>query len=183
MQGLAPFATEEAMSDAEEKLTAEERELIDKYRAKIHTMPGGVHKAELRDCIDIIDRLSRPTPAVTKAQIFGMLHAFDYQSGSRRQIIPSDALVPLQEAIFAFLSGATVAVDQWRPITKEDRKADKILTPEGYMKWIEGDDFALWIWDDSILADADPDPPQPELCFDLPPVPIASGLLSTKGEG
>jgi hypothetical protein len=29
------------------------------------------------------------------------------------------------------------------------------------MKWIEGQGYALWIWSDPLLSDADPSPRQP----------------------
>lgn len=174
------------MSEAEEKLTAIADQLSTALgyfsaKAKAASKPNAAADAILEQAYKNIAslrtlRLSRP-PAVTRERLVDLIAgATDADFSYARAENLADTILPL-------LSGATVAVDQWRPITKDDRKADKILTPEGYMKWIEGDDFALWIWDDSLLADADPDPPQPELCFDLPPVPIASGLLGTKGEG
>ena len=39
------------------------------------------------------------------------------------------------------------------------------------MRWIEGDEYALWIHDDVMVADVDPEPNQPTHWMPLPEAP------------
>lgn len=42
---------------------------------------------------------------------------------------------------------------------------------QGRMKWISGDGYALWSWDDETLADIDASPDQPTNWMPLPEPP------------
>lgn len=39
------------------------------------------------------------------------------------------------------------------------------------MIWVSGDGYALWVWSDDLLSDADPSPDQPSHWMPLPKPP------------
>lgn len=74
--------------------------------------------------------------------------------------------------IAARLSG--MAAVQWPPIETAPKDGSVIWAFNGEqarMKWVSGDNYALWIWDDCALSDIDPSPEQPTHWMPLPEPP------------
>lgn len=80
-------------------------------------------------------------------------------------------------AAYTRLRARAVEMDralQWRPIDEAPRDGSEVWAYNGEqvrMKWIEGDEYALWIYADELLTDADPTPEQPTHFRPLPPAP------------
>jgi len=76
----------------------------------------------------------------------------------------------------------------WLPIETAPKNGAEIWAYNGEqvrMKWIEGECYALWIWADDLLSDADPNPEQPTHWQPLPAapgVPPASAQDDAKDE-
>ncbi|KDD41012.1 hypothetical protein L532_4328 [Bordetella bronchiseptica OSU095] len=76
----------------------------------------------------------------------------------------------------------------WMPIESAPKDGTEIWAYNGEqarMKWIEGECYALWIWADDLLSDADPNPEQPTHWQPLPAapgVPPASAQNDAKDE-
>ncbi|KDC22995.1 hypothetical protein AZ20_4230 [Bordetella bronchiseptica E014] len=76
----------------------------------------------------------------------------------------------------------------WMPIESAPKDGTEIWAYNGEqarMKWIEGECYALWIWADDLLSDADPNPEQPTHWQPLPAapgVPPASAQDDAKDE-
>ena len=69
---------------------------------------------------------------------------------------------------------AARAAPAWQPIETAPRDGAEVWAFNGKqarMKWIEGGYFALWVWADELLADADPNPEQPTHWQPLPAAP------------
>lgn len=63
---------------------------------------------------------------------------------------------------------------QWKPIESAPKDGSEIWTYNGEqarMRWIEGGCYALWIWADDLLSDADPNPDAPTHWMPLPAAP------------
>lgn len=66
------------------------------------------------------------------------------------------------------------ATPQWLPIETAPKDGTEIWAfngEQGRMRWIECPGYGLWIWDDVLLSDADPEPEQPTHWMPLPPAP------------
>lgn len=71
---------------------------------------------------------------------------------------------PYIAALIAYIDGRTAgAAPAWQPIetAPKDQEIWAFNGEQGRMKWSEGDCWALWIWADELLQDADPSPDQP----------------------
>ena len=63
---------------------------------------------------------------------------------------------------------------QWKPIESAPKDGTEIWAYNGEqarMGWIEGQGYALWVWADPLLSDADPNPEQPTHWMPLPAAP------------
>lgn len=63
---------------------------------------------------------------------------------------------------------------EWQDIGTAPKDGTEVWAFNGEqarMKWIEGDGYALWIYDDEVIADVDPNPEQPTHWMPLPPPP------------
>jgi len=164
------------MSDAEEKLTLlteRERERVENAREAINT-PGHECDCDLKGLLVIIDRLSHPTPAVTREQHEATEIARNIiANGGISESMAKAALdiVNPQLVILArnyLLSGATVAVDRER-VAKVFWDCDTGKHPASLKDWEllrPHSDYGMF-YKSYQYADA----------------LIASGLLGTKGEG
>lgn len=68
----------------------------------------------------------------------------------------------------------------WLPIESAPKDGTEIWAYNGEqarMRWVEGECYALWIWADDLLADADPSPEQPTY---WQPVPAAPGVSTVE---
>lgn len=68
---------------------------------------------------------------------------------------------------------------EWQPIETAPKDGTPIWAYNGEqvrMRWIHGDDYALWVYDDDLLSDVCPDPEQPTHWMSLPapPNPVVS---------
>jgi len=81
----------------------------------------------------------------------------------------------IAEAIAA--RAALIAGDAgWQPIETAPKDGENIWAfngEQGVMHWIDVDVVALWVWEDDLLSDADPEPVQPTHWMPLPPPPSA----------
>ncbi len=65
----------------------------------------------------------------------------------------------------------------WLPIESAPKDGTEIWAYNGEqarMRWVEGECYALWIWADDLLADADPSPEQPTYWQTVPAAPGVS---------
>lgn len=80
---------------------------------------------------------------------------------------------------------AEVQKDTWQPI--ETAPKDTVVWAfngeQGVMHWSEGEGWALWVWNDELLSDADPSPDQPTNWMPLPAPPAASVAQANKEQG
>lgn len=70
---------------------------------------------------------------------------------------------------------SALAEESWQPIEKAPRDGRPLWVyngEQGVMKWIEGEEYALWVWADPLLSDADPSPDQPTHFRPIPASPI-----------
>jgi len=70
----------------------------------------------------------------------------------------------------------------WQPIETAPKDGENIWAfngEQGVMHWIDVDVVALWVWEDDLLSDADPEPVQPTHWMPLPPPPSA---IRARGE-
>ena len=73
---------------------------------------------------------------------------------------------------------------RWQPIETAPKDGTNIWAyngEQGVMHWIDVDVVALFVWDDNLLSDADPEPVRPTHWMPLPPPPTSSAD-SGKGE-
>ncbi|HEX7324286.1 MAG TPA: hypothetical protein VF292_02890 [Rhodanobacteraceae bacterium] len=66
----------------------------------------------------------------------------------------------------------------WRDIATAPKDGTVIWAfngEQGRMRWIEGAEYALWIYDDELLSDACPEPDQPTHWMPLPVEPAPPG--------
>ena len=90
------------------------------------------------------------------------------------EIYPTD----LDRAKSHFLAGYAAA-QQWMPIESAPKDGRVIIVNDNSTsypqfvaaKYLNGDEWQGWIYDDELLLDANPEGPQPTLWFDLPPLP------------
>jgi hypothetical protein len=189
------------MSDAEEKLTVEEREYVERKTQRRKTLGGTMH---LKGCKVRMtgDRRKAPwscqkptTPAVTREQMKAFCRARNKLSTDAEAENFADCVTDFLETV----SGATVAVDQWRPIETAPH-TDHMRTVMVYWKclgharesyydvdeeyedrpkgWVSPAEGWRGVGDQCIPTNQhDATHWQPR-----PAPPIASGLLS-KGEG
>jgi Lar family restriction alleviation protein len=69
------------------------------------------------------------------------------------------------------------AVREWQPIETAPKDGTEVWAFNGEqarMLWSEGQEWALWVWADQLLADADPEPEQPTHWMPLPAAPASS---------
>lgn len=59
---------------------------------------------------------------------------------------------------------------EWEPIETANKNLPiwAFNGKQSPMKWIEGDEYALWVWMDEVLNDIDPAPCQPTHWLPLP---------------
>lgn len=76
----------------------------------------------------------------------------------------------------------------WRPIEEAPKDGTEVWAFNGEqacMRWIEGslegETYALWVWVDELLADADPHPKQPTHFQPLPAAPSATQQGDSNG--
>ena len=67
-------------------------------------------------------------------------------------------------------------MSEWKPIelAPKDAVIWAFNGEQVRMKWILGEGYSLWVYDDAYLRDVDPDPVQPTHWQPLPPPPNAS---------
>lgn len=91
------------------------------------------------------------------------------------QYITNDASreAAIAEAVAAAGHDATGA---WQPIATAPKDCEvwAFNGEQGRMEWSEGEEWALWIWSESLLSDVDPEPEQPTHWLPLPAAPIAA---------
>jgi hypothetical protein len=66
--------------------------------------------------------------------------------------------------------------NEWKPIASAPKDGTEIWAYNGEqarMRWTEGECYALWIWADDLVSDADPCPDQPTHWMPLPPAPTS----------
>ena len=91
----------------------------------------------------------------------------------------SEGRVAFTQCVRALLAAPTptVAADAvasaWKPIetAPKDREIWSFNGEQGRMVWSQGDEWALWVWCDELLSDADPSPAQPTHWMPLPSAP------------
>ncbi|HEU0196171.1 MAG TPA: hypothetical protein VFQ88_03015 [Nevskiaceae bacterium] len=69
----------------------------------------------------------------------------------------------------------------WRDIATAPKDGTAIWAFNGEqarMRWIAGDGYALWIYDDALLGDACPDPDQPTHWMPLPSEPVSAEVAT-----
>jgi hypothetical protein len=109
-----------------------------------------------------------------------LLHLFSVKIGaayvsvsdaSKRTAIPVSRATP---------SPGKAEAERWQPIetAPKDREIWAFNGEQGRMQWSEGsadngEGWALWVWCDQLLSDADPDPEQPTHWMPLPAAPGA----------
>ncbi|MEC4339618.1 hypothetical protein VPH13_12920 [Stenotrophomonas pavanii] len=72
---------------------------------------------------------------------------------------------------------SALAEESWQSIEKAPKDGRPLWVyngEQGVMKWIEGEEYALWVWVDPLLSDADPSPEQPTHFRPLPASPAGS---------
>lgn len=68
--------------------------------------------------------------------------------------------------------------DCWQPIETAPKDGTEVWAFNGEqarMRWIEGPGYALWVWVDELLEDADPSPDQPTHWQPIPAAPKQEG--------
>lgn len=68
--------------------------------------------------------------------------------------------------------------DCWQSIETAPKDGTEVWAFNGEqarMRWIEGPGYALWVWVDELLEDADPSPDQPTHWRPLPAAPKQEG--------
>jgi hypothetical protein len=66
---------------------------------------------------------------------------------------------------------------EWKPIESAPKDGTEVWAYNGEqarMRWTEGECYALWIWADDLVSDADPCPDQPTHWMPLPAPPCAT---------
>lgn len=66
---------------------------------------------------------------------------------------------------------------QWKPIESAPKDGSEIWAYNGEqarMRWTQGECYALWIWADDLLSDADPNPEPPTHWMPLPAAPCGT---------
>lgn len=74
----------------------------------------------------------------------------------------------------AELVSALKNTQSWQPMSAAPKDGTEIWAyngTQGLMKWVEGDDYALWIWSDEHMSDVDPEPDQPTAWMPKPQDP------------
>ncbi|MCM2574521.1 hypothetical protein NAT65_25830 [Achromobacter xylosoxidans] len=74
----------------------------------------------------------------------------------------------------------------WLPIESAPKDGTEIWAYNGEqarMRWVEGECYALWIWADDLLADADPSPEQPTYWQTVPAAPGVSTVEAHREYG
>ena len=74
------------------------------------------------------------------------------------------------------VEGVEMGKSAWKVIETAPKDATRIWCfngSQGVMHWIEGDGYALWVWTEELLSDADPEPEQPTHWMPLPEPPAA----------
>ena len=67
-----------------------------------------------------------------------------------------------------------VSEDRWQPIETAPKDGIEVWCFNGehcVMRWISGEGYALWVYVDPLLSDADPEPEQPSHWMPLPEAP------------
>ncbi len=70
---------------------------------------------------------------------------------------------------------AGLAAQSWQPIDKARKDGRPLWVfngEQGVMKWIEGEEYALWVWVDPLMSDVDPSPDQPTHFRELMAPPV-----------
>ncbi|WP_028354792.1 hypothetical protein [Bordetella petrii] len=106
---------------------------------------------------------------VDTQRIRELLATLDASPWNKREIVASvPALLAENDALRAELQAR-----QWQPIetAPKDSTVWAYNGEQGRMRWIEGEGYALWAWEDELLSDVDPMPIQPTSWMPLPPAP------------
>lgn len=83
-----------------------------------------------------------------------------------------------------YASPGKAEAERWQPIetAPKDREVWAFNGEQGRMQWSEGsadngEGWALWVWCDQLLSDADPEPEQPSHWMPLPAAPAADAEI------
>lgn len=78
------------------------------------------------------------------------------------------------DAMLAAAPTPPVSEDRWLPIETAPKDGIEVWCFNGehcVMRWISGEGYALWVYVDPLLSDADPEPEQPSHWMPLPEAP------------
>ncbi|WP_250538755.1 MULTISPECIES: hypothetical protein [unclassified Caballeronia] len=91
----------------------------------------------------------------------------------------------MQHGTKLFTHPAPDDASQWQQIetAPKDREVWTFNGEQARMKWSEGPDWALWIWADELLSDADPEPDQPTHWMPLPSDPLDADIDRARQSG
>lgn len=79
-----------------------------------------------------------------------------------------------EETIVCWLAEFAARERAWRPMGSAPKDGTTIIAYNGevcLMKWIKGDEYALWVHDNELLSDVEPEPEQPLVWQPLPEPP------------
>jgi hypothetical protein len=122
--------------------------------------------------VKAIRQLATPSPGKAPSELIAEIEA---EPGGKERIAAA------RERVRSLLASPGKAeAERWQPIetAPRDREIWAFNGEQGRMQWSEGsadngEGWALWVWCDQLLSDADPDPEQPTHWMPLPAAPDA----------